>query len=55
MPITEPYKIKEGKTELFAVSIRRRNGTEYRVKSEDLESIKEYRAAYLTMQAKRVK
>lgn len=54
MPITEPYKIKEGKTELFAVSIRRRNGTSYQVKSEDKQSIIDYRKEFLEAAQKRL-
>lgn len=53
MPISEPYEINEGQKKLFAVLIRRRNGTCYQVKSEDLESIKEYRAEYLAVQSKK--
>lgn len=48
--ITEPYQIKDG----WAVKITRRNGTSYQVKSEDYQSIAEYREEFLAAVQKRM-
>lgn len=47
--ITEPYQIKDG----WAIKITRRNGTSYQVKSEDYQSIVDYREEFLAAALKR--
>lgn len=48
--ITEPYKIKNG----WAVKITRKNNTFYETKSEDLQSIIDYREEFLAERQKRL-
>lgn len=48
--ITEPYQIKDG----WTVKITRKNNTSYEVKSEDLQSIIDYREEFLAAQQKRL-
>lgn len=49
MPISDVYSIKGG----WAVEITRRNGTTYQVKSDDYQSMADYRNEYLVAQAKK--
>lgn len=47
--ITEPYKVGNE----WAVTIVRRNGTEYRVRSEDMQSIIDYRNEFIQLKQQR--
>lgn len=49
MAISEVYNIKGG----YAVKITRTNGSSYQVKSDDYQSIVDYRNEYLQAQAKK--
>ena len=49
MSISDIYNIKDG----YAVKITRSNGQSYQVKSEDYQSMVEYREEFLAAQAKK--
>lgn len=49
MSISNIYRIKDG----YAVKITRTNGSSYQVKSEDYQSMVDYRNEYLQVQAKK--
>ena len=48
--ISEPYKTKNG----YAITIVRKNGASYRVTSDDLQSLVEYREEFLAARQKRL-